>query len=64
MGGTSRHSSLTMAGLARVLTTSSTQHDSAFGGDADPYQPPCQAPCRHHLCEAMDMAVPGGGAHD
>jgi MOSC domain-containing protein YiiM len=42
----------------------SRRHDSAFGGDADHYQPPCQAACRHHMCEAVDMVVPGGGLHD
>jgi hypothetical protein len=35
-----------------------------FGGDADHYQPPCHAACRYHMCEAVDMAVPGGGLHD
>jgi uncharacterized protein YcbK (DUF882 family) len=27
-------------------------------------QPPCQAACRHHMCEAVDIAVPGVGLHD
>src|SRR5450755_4293633 len=40
------------------------RHDSAFGGDADHYQPPCHAACRYHMCEAVDIAVPGGGLHD
>ena len=39
-------------------------YDSAFGGDAGHYQPPCQAACRYHMCEAVDMAVPGGCLHD
>ena len=26
--------------------------------------PAARRACRHHLCEAMDMAVPGGGLHD
>src|SRR5260370_13063554 len=34
--------------------------ESAFGGDANHYQPPCRATCRYHLCEAVDMVVPGG----
>jgi hypothetical protein len=53
-------------GPARTSQRWSTarRHDSALGGDADHYQPPCQAACRYHMCEAVDMAVPGGGLHD
>ena len=44
----------------RACPATAPRHHNAFGGDADHYQPPCQGACRYHMCEAVDMAVPGG----
>jgi Family of unknown function (DUF5302) len=46
-----------MTGADPDAATIAPRHDSAFGGDADHYQPPRQAACRYHMCEAVDMSA-------